>query len=77
MPRYRIRDYGPVGGSELGINYPSGGPGGVSKRAVVGDVVDDLPEQSIGWLLADGIIEPADQPAPADPESEPEVEEED
>lgn len=29
------------------------------KRAVAGDVVDDLPDVSVGWLLSDGWIEKA------------------
>lgn len=29
------------------------------KRAEAGDVVDDLPAESIPWLLSDGLIEPA------------------
>jgi hypothetical protein len=33
-----------------------------NKRAEVGDIVDDLPAQSIKWLLADGFIEDADKP---------------
>lgn len=41
-----------------GINYP-GGKTGAEKRANVGDVVNDLPEGSIDWLLADGAIEKA------------------
>lgn len=39
-----------------GVNYPSGAG---EKRAEPGDVVDDLPEESIGWLLDDGAIEKA------------------
>jgi len=35
-----------------GINYPGG-------RVEPGDLVDDLPEGSVGWLLDDGAIEPA------------------
>lgn len=34
-----------------GISYPKG------KRAEAGDVVDDLPAQSIKWLLEQGEIE--------------------
>jgi hypothetical protein len=41
-----------------GINYPN--PDGMGeKRAEPGDLVDDLPEQSVGWLLDDGVIEKA------------------
>ncbi|HVW34050.1 MAG TPA: hypothetical protein VHL53_16055 [Acidimicrobiia bacterium] len=41
------------------ISYPSGGPGGEERQAHAGDVVDDLPEVSIPWMLADGWIETA------------------
>ena len=37
----------------VGIDYPP------SKRAEVGDVVSDLPKESISWLVAGGYIEPA------------------
>lgn len=40
-----------------GVNYP--GADGVEKRAEPGDLVDDLPEGSVGWLLDDGAIEKA------------------
>jgi len=40
-----------------GLNYPP------DKRAEIGDVVDDLPAQSVKWLLADGLIEDASKPA--------------
>lgn len=40
-----------------GVNYP--GADGAAKRAEPGDLVDDLPEGSIDWLLADGAIEKA------------------
>lgn len=40
-----------------GLSYPP------DKRAEIGDVVDDLPAQSIKWLLADGFIEDASKPA--------------
>lgn len=35
-----------------GLNYPD------NQRAEPGDVVTDLPEHSIGWLLKSGAIEP-------------------
>ena len=35
------------------------------KTAPMGSVVDDLPGESISWLLADGFIVPADASAPA------------
>lgn len=55
-----------------GIDYPP------SKRAEVGDVVSDLPERSVKWLLASGCIAEADVAKPparsvkaADPVDEP------
>jgi hypothetical protein len=47
MARYRVL---------TGLDYPP------NKRAEIGDVVEDLPAQSIKWLLADGYIEDADKP---------------
>lgn len=58
-----------------GLNYPDGKGG--AKRAEVGAEVDDIPTQSIPWLLADGHIEevkpvgkssgkPAATPAPVE-----------
>lgn len=47
MARYRVL---------TGLNYPP------DKRAEIGDVVEDLPAQSVKWLLADGYIEDADKP---------------
>lgn len=44
--RYRLR---------TGVNYPDGKGG--EKRAEIGDVVDDLPAESVAWLLSDGHIE--------------------
>lgn len=46
-----------------GLNYdPRGKRAGdldrQEKRAEIGDVVDDLPEMSIPWLLKQGLIEP-------------------
>lgn len=49
MPQYRITG-GPDG--KAGLDYKS-------KRAEVGDVVDDLPRESIKWLREQGYIEPA------------------
>jgi hypothetical protein len=44
----------------VGLNYPP------AKRADAGDVVSDLPEKSIKWLLKAGKIEKAgNQPPPA------------
>lgn len=47
MPRYRI-----TGGStgEIGLDYRT-------TRAEPGDVVDDLPRDSIKWLREQGLIE--------------------
>lgn len=42
----------------VGLNYP--GQSGAEKRADPGDVVTDLPAQSIPWLVEDGYIEPVD-----------------
>ena len=42
-----------------GIDYPP------NKRAEAGQVVSDLPPQSINWLLESGIIEDASLPAKA------------
>ncbi|MFI9552645.1 hypothetical protein [Nonomuraea endophytica] len=37
-----------------GLDYPGkGGP----KRAEPGDVVDDVPKESVGWLVEQGVIE--------------------
>lgn len=50
MARYRVL---------TGLNYPP------DKRAEIGDVVEDLPAQSVKWLLADGHIEDAAKPVKA------------
>ena len=47
MARYRVLQ---------GIDYPP------NKRAEVGDVVEDIPAQSVKWLLDSGIIEDTDKP---------------
>lgn len=47
MARYRVLQ---------GIDYPP------NKRAEVGDIVEDIPAQSIKWLLDSGIIEDTDKP---------------
>jgi hypothetical protein len=39
-----------------GIDYPP------NKRAEAGDVVGDIPAQSVKWLLDSGIIEDTDKP---------------
>jgi len=46
----------------VGINY---GPD--DKRAEPGDVVSDIPNKSITWMVEQGIIEPVGKP-PAAPE---------
>lgn len=48
MPQYRITG-GPTG--DAGVEYKN-------KRAEVGDIVDDLPRESIKWLREQGYIEP-------------------
>ena len=53
--QYRVLCWGACktpGNGPCGLNYPPG------KRAVEGDVVDDLPAVSIRWLLSEGHIEP-------------------
>lgn len=40
-----------------GLNYPAGG---VNVRAEAGAVVDDLPAESVPWLLEQGYVEPVD-----------------
>jgi len=47
MARYRVLQ---------GIDYPP------NKRAEVGDIVEDVPAQSVKWLLDSGIIEDTDKP---------------
>lgn len=42
-----------------GLNYPSR-RGGPEKRVEAGETVTDLPATSVGWLLGQGLIEPAD-----------------
>jgi hypothetical protein len=48
MARYRVLQ---------GIDYPP------NKRAEVGAIVEDIPAQSVKWLLESGIIEDADKPS--------------
>jgi len=55
MAKYRVL---------TGIDYPP------NKRAEVGQVVEDLPPQSIKWLLEAGFIEDASKPS-ATPKEEP------
>lgn len=51
----------------IGFDYPP------EKRAEPGDIVDDIPQGSLWWMLRDGVItpvarraedQPADEPAP-------------
>jgi len=43
-----------------GLNYPPNGKG-PERRAEPGDIVNDLPPESVGWLLEDGSITEADE----------------
>lgn len=43
----------------VGLDYPPG------KRVEAGEVVADLPEKSVKWLVKQGLVEPADTPDPA------------
>lgn len=43
----------------VGVSYP--GPKGKEKRAEPGDVVKDLPPESVPWLLEQGYIEPVEE----------------
>jgi len=43
----------------VGLDYPP------SRRAEIGEVVTDLPPESVKWLLAQGVIQTADPAAPA------------
>ena len=62
MPSYRAL---------TGLNYPP------DKRVEAGDIVSDLPEKSILWLLKEGFIEETDKtakkvaPAPVAPKPAP------
>jgi len=46
-----------------GMNWT--GPDGEDVRAEPGEVRDDVPAVSVAWLLADGHLEVASEPAPA------------
>lgn len=52
-----------------GIDYPP------NKRAEAGAVVNDLPPQSVKWLLEMGLIEDSSKPAKAKEEPTPVIEE--
>lgn len=56
MPRYRITG-GPSG--TAGVDYKA-------KRAEPGDIVDDLPRDSIKWLREQGYIETIGKDSAAD-----------
>lgn len=43
----------------VGLDY-------AGKRAEPGDIVSDLPNKSVGWLTAQGIIEKTDGPSQSD-----------
>jgi hypothetical protein len=53
-----------------GIDYPP------NKRAEAGDVVTDLPAQSVKWLLESGVIEDTSKPSKkvVTPKEEPKAE---
>ena len=55
MPRYRVTG-GPDGNA--GLDYKA-------KRAEPGDVIDDLPRESIKWLREQGYIEAVGKEDPA------------
>ena len=59
MPKYRITG-GPDG--TAGLNYKV-------SRAEPGDVVEDIPRESIKWLREQGYIEPVGKDAGTDPVS--------
>lgn len=48
----------------VGLDYPP------NKRAEAGDIVSDLPEKSVAWLLSSGLIETLDG-KPSKKEAEP------
>lgn len=51
------------------LYYPSPAVADGVRHAAPGEVVTDLPAQSVGWLLADGLIRPAQATAPATQEA--------
>ena len=59
----------------VGIDYPP------NKRAEAGEIVSDLPEKSVAWLLSSGLIESLDgkpskktaEPEKVEPKSEPKL----
>lgn len=56
MPKYRVAG-GPDGNA--GLSYKS-------KRVEVGEIVDDLPRESIKWLREQGYIEPLNEETKAE-----------
>ena len=49
-----------------GMDYrPNGDASLDEERHEPGDIVDNLPEASVSWLLADGYIRPAPEAPPA------------
>jgi hypothetical protein len=42
-----------------GIDYPP------SRRAEAGDIVSDIPERSVKWMIASGVIAEVEAPKPA------------
>lgn len=85
LHRHLLEDGEPDGHSgrcgSCGIDYdpmgrPSGDPNRQEKRVWCGDVVDDFPQISVPWLLAQGFIEeigrsedvPSPEPVPVGPE---------
>lgn len=46
----------------VGLDY-----GNPSKRVEAGEIVSDLPAQSVSWLLEQGMVELASSAAPASP----------
>ena len=54
-----------------GLNYRA--PDGTPRRAEPGEVVDDLPASSVGWLLRRGAVEedPEPETPPAPPVARP------
>lgn len=51
--------------AKVGLNYPDPQNPGQEKRAEAGERCDDLPKDSIGWLLEQGYIEKVKDKKPA------------
>ena len=41
-----------------GVDYPDPRRAGEEKRAEIGDLVDDIPAGSLGWLVEQGVLTP-------------------